>query len=148
MEQKEKQVLVSLIASLIIIVFYSLWVYSKYIESNPEVINDLRFWGRSFIVLIPVAIITQIVIHILFAIINKIVTGEDSSDKDDERDKLIELKSLRVSHWIFVVGFTLAMGAVALGMELWVMFVTLIFSGFLSDLISSSVKIWYYRKGV
>jgi uncharacterized membrane protein len=148
MEQKEKQVLVSVIASLTIIVFYSLWVYSKYIESNPEVINDLRFWGRSFIVLIPVAIITQIVIHILFAIINKIVTGEDSSDKDDERDKLIELKSLRVSHWIFVVGFTLAMGAVALGMELWVMFVTLIFSGFLSDLISSSVKIWYYRKGV
>jgi uncharacterized membrane protein len=148
MEQKEKQVLVSVIASLTIIVFYSLWVYSKYIESNPEVINDLRFWGRSFIVLIPVAIITQIVIHILFAIINKIVTGEDLSDKDDERDKLIELKSLRVSHWIFIVGFTLAMGAVALGMELWVMFVTLIFSGFLSDLISSSVKIWYYRKGV
>jgi len=148
MEQKEKQVLVSLIASLIIIVFYSLWVYSKYIESNPGIINDLKFWGRSFIVLIPVAIITQIVIHILFAIINKIVTGEDLSDKDDERDKLIELKSLRVSHWVFVVGFMSAMGAVALGMELWVMFVTLIFSGFLSDLISSSVKIWYYRKGV
>lgn len=148
MEQKEKQVLVSLIASLIIIVFYSLWVYGKYIESNPGIINDLKFWGRSFIVLIPVAIITQIVIHILFAIINKIVTGEDLSDKDDERDKLIELKSLRVSHWVFVVGFMSAMGAVALGMELWVMFVTLIFSGFLSDLISSSVKIWYYRKGV
>jgi hypothetical protein len=148
MEQKEKQVLVSLIASLIIIVFYSLWVYGKYIESNPGIINDLKFWGRSFIVLIPVAIITQIVIHILFAIINKIVTGEDLSDKDDERDKLIELKSLRVSHWVFVVGFMSAMGAVALGMELWVMFVTLIFSGFLSDLISSTVKIWYYRKGV
>ena len=148
MEQKEKQVLVSLIASLIIIVFYSLWVYSKYIESNPGIINDLKFWGRSFIVLIPVAIITQIVIHILFAIINKIVTGEDLSDKDDERDKLIELKSLRVSHCVFVVGFMSAMGAVALGMELWVMFVTLIFSGFLSDLISSTVKIWYYRKGV
>ena len=148
MGQKEKQVLVSLIASLIIIVFYSLWVFNRYIESNPEIINDLKFWGRSFIVLIPVAIIAQIVIHILFAIINKIVTDEDISDKDDERDKLIELKSLRVSYWVFIIGFMSAMGAVALGMELWVMFVTLIVSGFLSDLISSSVKIWYYRKGV
>ena len=98
--------------------------------------------------LIPVAIIAQIVIHILFAIINKIVTDEDISDKDDERDKLIELKSLRVSYWVFIIGFMSAMGAVALGMELWVMFVTLIVSGFLSDLISSVVKIWYYRKGV
>ncbi len=148
MGQKEKQVLVSLIASLIIIVFYSLWVFNRYIESNPEIINDLKFWGRSFIVLIPVAIIAQIVIHILFAIINKIVTDEDISDKDDERDKLIELKSLRVSYWVFIIGFMSAMGAVALGMELWVMFVTLIVSGFLSDLISSVVKIWYYRKGV
>lgn len=148
MGQKEKQVLVSLIASLIIIVFYSLWVFNRYIESNPEIINDLKFWGRSFIVLIPVAIIAQIVIHILFAIINKIVTDEDISDKDDERDKLIELKSLRVSYWVFIIGFMSAMGAVALGMELWVMFVTLIVSGFLSDSISSVVKIWYYRKGV
>jgi len=116
MGQKEKQVLVSLIASLIIIVFYSLWVFNRYIESNPEIINDLKFWGRSFIVLIPVAIIAQIVIHILFAIINKIVTDEDISDKDDERDKLIELKSLRVSYWVFIIGFMSAMGAVALGM--------------------------------
>lgn len=148
MEQKEKQVLVSLVASLAVIIFYTLYVYNRYIESNPDIINDLKFWGRSFIVLIPVAIITQIVVHILFAIINKIVTNEDLSDKDDERDKLIELKSLRASYWVFITGFMSAMGAVALGMDLWVMFVTLIVSGFLSDLISSSVKIWYYRKGV
>ncbi len=148
MGQKEKQVLVSLFASLVVIVFYSLHVYNRYIESNPEIINDLRFWGRSFIVLIPVAIITQIVVHIVFAIINKIVTNEDLTDREDERDQLIELKSLRASYWVFIIGFMSAMGAVALGMELWVMFVTLIFSGFLSDLISSSVKIWYYRKGV
>lgn len=148
MEQKEKQVLVSLIASMLIIIFYSLYVYNRYIEGNPEIINDLRFWGRSFIVLIPVAIVIQIVIHILFAIINKVVTNEDIQDKDDERDKLIELKSLRVSYWVFIAGFMSAMGAVALGMELWVMFVIIIVSGFLSDLISSSMKIWYYRKGV
>jgi hypothetical protein len=42
----------------------------------------------------------------------------------------------------------LAMGAIALGLQPWVMFVTLIASGFVSELISGSVKIYYYRKGV
>jgi hypothetical protein len=148
MEQKEKQVLVSLTASLAIFIFYSLYVYNRYVEGNPEIINDLRFWGKSFLILIPVAITAQIVIHILFAIINKIVTNEDLSDKDDERDKLIELKSLRVSYFVFIAGFVLAMGAVAIGMELWVMFATLVVGGFLSDLLSAAFKIWYYRRGV
>ena len=148
MGQKEKQVLASLTASVLIIVFYSLYVYNRYIEADPEVLNNFRFWGKSFLILIPVAIIAQIIIHILFAIVNKIVTNEDLDGKEDERDKLIELKSIRVSHWVFTAGFVLAMGSIALGMEPWVMFVTMIASGFLSEVISGSVKIYYYRRGV
>jgi hypothetical protein len=148
MEQKEKLVLASLTASLLVIAFYSLYVYNRYIEADPSVLNDFSFWGKSFLVLIPVAIVSQIVVHILFAIVNKIVTNEDLTGKEDERDKLIELKSIRVSHWVFVSGFMLAMGAIALGLQPWVMFVTLIASGFVSELISGSVKIYYYRKGV
>lgn len=99
-------------------------------------------------ILIPVAIVTQIIIHIVFAIINKIVTNEDIPVIDDERDKLIELKSIRISHWIFTLGFMLAMGSQAIGMQPWVMFITLIGSGFLSGTISEGVKIYFYRKGV
>lgn len=148
MEQKEKQVLVTLITTILIIVFYSLYIYNKYIEVDPEIINSFRFWGRSFVILIPVAIVAQIIIHIVFAIINKIVTNEDIPTIDDERDKLIELKSIRISHWIFTLGFMLAMGSQAIGMLPWVMFVTLIASGFLSGIMSEAVKIYYYRKGV
>lgn len=145
---KEKQTLVTIAATILIMVIYSLYIYNRYIAVEPEIINEFRFWGRSFIILIPVAIITQIIIHILFAIINKIVTNEDIPTRDDERDKLIELKSIRVSHWIFTLGFFMAMGSVALGMQPWVMFVTLIYSGFLSGIISEIVKIFYYRRGV
>jgi hypothetical protein len=148
MEQKEKQVVVTLATTILIIVFYSLYVYNKYIEVNPEIINNLRFWGKTFIILIPVAIVVQIIIHIAFAIINKIVTNEDIPTIDDERDKLIELKSIRISHWIFTLGFMLAMGSQAIGMQPWVMFITLIASGLLSSIISEAVKIYYYRKGV
>jgi hypothetical protein len=94
-----------------------------------------------------VAIAAQIVIHILFAIANKILTNEDMKDITDERDKLVDLKAIRISHWLFTLGFFLAMGSQAIGMQPWVMFITLILSGFISAIISESAKIWYYRKG-
>jgi hypothetical protein len=45
------------------------------------------------------------------------VTNEDMPTTDDERDKLIELKSIRISHWIFTIGFMLAMGSQAIDMK-------------------------------
>jgi len=112
-----------------------------------ELLNDFQFWGKSFLYLIPVAIVVQIVIQILFAIANRIITQEDLPDITDERDKLIELKCTRISHWIFILGFMLAMGSLAAGMKPYVMFLTLISSGFLATLASEIAKIIYYRMG-
>lgn len=148
MEQKEKQAIVSIIGSVLIIGIYSKYVYNNYIDGDLEILNDFQFWGKSFLYLIPIAIVAQIVIHIVFAIVNRIVTQEDLSDLTDERDKLIELKSIRISHWIFVFGFMMAMGSLAMGMKPYVMFLTLISSGFLASLASEVAKIIYYRKGV
>ena len=125
---QEKQILVSVISSILILGFYSLYVYQKYIAGNPEILNDFKFWGRSFLFLIPVSIVVQIIIHIIFAIINKIITNEDFPSITDERDKLIELKAIRISHWIFISGFVLSMGSLTLNMQPYVMFITLIFS--------------------
>jgi len=148
MDQKERQVLVTILATILIFVVYSLFVYNRYIAPDPEIINNPGFWGKAFLLLIPVAIVAQIIIHIIFAIVNKAVTNEDIPSKDDERDKLIELKSIRISHWIFTLGFMLAMGSQALKMELSVMFITLIASGFLSGIISEGAKLYFYHRGV
>jgi hypothetical protein len=83
----------------------------------------------------------------VFAIINKIATNEDIPVISDERDKLIELKAVRISHWIFIFGFMLSMGSQAFGMQPWVMFITLVFSGFVASVISEIARIIYYRKG-
>lgn len=146
--EKEKTILVSVISMILILGFYSLYVYHKYIAGNPDVINDFKFWGKAFLILIPVTIVSQIIIHIIFAIINKIVTNEDISSITDERDKLIELKAIRISHWIFIFGFLLSMGSQAVGMQPWVMFITLIFSGFIAAIVSEIAKIYFYRKGI
>jgi len=147
MNTKEKQIIVSLITSIVILGIYSIYVNNRYISGNPEILNDFKFWGKSFLIFIPVAIAAQIVIHILFAIANKIVTNENIDLIEDERDKMIELKSIRISHWIFTFGFLMSMGSQAIGMQPWIMFVTLILSGFFSSVISEIAKIIYYRKG-
>jgi hypothetical protein len=103
MGHHEKQSIVSIIGSVLVIGFYSLYVYRNYIQADMELLNDFQFWGKSFLYLIPVAIVVQIVIQILFAIANRIITQEDLPDITDERDKLIELKSIRISHWIFIL---------------------------------------------
>lgn len=145
---KEKQALVSMIGSLVILGIYSLYIYYNYIVVQPEIINDLQFWGTAFLILIPISIIAQIIIHIVFAIINKVITKEDIEMLEDEMDKLIELKAARISHWTFILGYMVAMGAIAFGSELYVMFLLLIGSGFLSGSFESLAKIYFYRKGV
>lgn len=147
MGHQEKQSIVSIIGSALVIGLYSLFIYRNYIQADLELLNDFQFWGKSFLYLIPVAIVVQIVIHIIFAIVNRIITQEDMPGFTDERDKLIELKSIRISHWIFILGFMLAMGSLAMGMKPYVMFLTLISSGFIASLASEVAKIIYYRKG-
>jgi len=147
MENKEKQVLVTTISLILIFLCYSLYVYNTSIVDNFNIINNFKFWGKSFLILIPVTIVAQIVIHIIFAIVNKIVTNEDMETKTDERDKLIELKALRISHWVFTGGFLLSMVSLVLEMPPYMMFLMLISSGFLSGLASGIAKIYFYRKG-
>ncbi|RPH33543.1 MAG: hypothetical protein EHM93_04475 [Bacteroidales bacterium] len=147
MYNKEKQILVSLITSLLILGFYSLYIYYNYIAGNPAILNDFKFWGECFLILIPISILAQIIIHIIFAIISKIVTNEDVPTITDERDKLIELKSIRIAHRIFIFGFLLSMGSLAIGMKPWVMFIVLILSGFIACTTSGIAKYIFYKKG-
>ena len=148
MSIQEKQVILSLVNTVLVLLVYSLWIYNRHLSVTQEVINDFTFWGKAFIILVPVTIVVQIVMHILFHIVNAIIYRENVPDQTDERDKLIELKSIRISHWIFILGFFLAMGSQALSMQPWVMFVLLISFGFLAGMASDIAKIIYYRRGI
>ncbi len=148
MDIKEKRILISLIGSVLILGFYAWYVYSRFIAGNPDILNDYSFWGKSFLILIPVAIVTQIVIQIIFAIYIHATSKEEIDPIEDERDKLIELKAIKISHYIFIVGFMLAMGSLALGSQPWIMFVVLIFSGFIASVVNEMIRLYLYRRGV
>lgn len=147
MDNKEKQILVTMISLILIFTVYSIYVYNKFIAVNFDIVNDFKFWGKTFLVLIPITIVAQIIIHIIFAIINKIVTNEDMETKADERDKLIDLKAMRISHYIFTGGFLMSMLALVIGFPAYSMFVILISAGFISGIVSELAKLYFYRRG-
>ncbi len=66
MYPKEKQVLVSLFTMILILGSYSLYVYHQYLAGNPDILNDFKFWGKAYLILIPVSIAAQIIIHYYF----------------------------------------------------------------------------------
>ena len=144
----EKRAVVTLLTMLLILFFYIVYVNSRYEDASLVFNNDFKLWGKAFLILIPVMIVAQIIVHIIFIIINKIITNEDAPAFSDERDKLIELKSTRISHWVFTMGFLVSMATQAFGMEPYVMFVVMIATSFLSPTVSSVAKIIYYRKGL
>ena len=112
-----------------------------------EAMNDLQFWGKAVLVLIPVQIVLTIVSQILFHIFYVAITREKIPSKTDERDKLIQLKATRNSYFAFSGGFLLAMTALALGHPPFVMFVILISGGLVSGIVEGCTQLYFYRRG-
>lgn len=108
----------------------------------------LRYWGSFVLILTVVTIIAHIIISIIFNIIFRMTTGEKEPTFADELDKLIEMKANRISFFMFIIGFLLAMGTLVMNEQLQTMFIILIIAGFISDVIGSVMKLYYYRKGV
>ena len=145
---KEQEIITTIISMLLIIIFYTWYVYQKKVVGNPEIINDFQFWGKSFLLLIPIMVGGMIVIFIVFAIIHKIITNADIDTRTDEMDRFINLKAAKASQWTYSSGFILAMVSQAIGMQPWVLFVVLISSCFIGAIAEGITKIYFYRKGV
>ena len=152
MEEKityqEKKHIASLIGSILIFGGYCLYIYDNIQTNQLAVSDDLYFWAKAFLIMIPVSIVGRILIMIIFAIMNHIITRREEKDLTDERDKLIELKAIRNTHWIFILGFFIAMGSILMGMSMATMFIIIAFSGFISDVAGELSHIWMYRKGI
>ena len=146
---QEKSVIVSLLTSAIVYALFAVLVWQRYRAGSFDADSVLVFWGRALLILMGMQIVFQVVAQILLAIAHAIVTREEEDISfEDERDKLIELKSVRNQFIVFGVGFMLATVALAFGRSITVMFVVLITFLIASDLFSALSKLLYYRRGV
>lgn len=148
MSYQEKKNIVQLISSTVIFAVYCLFVYLRDKDTTLEGEELFRHWGAVILILIPISIVARIVIEIIFIIIHRIATSEKEPSFADELDKLIELKAMRVSYFVFLLGFLLAMGALVLDGQLSAMFIILLLSGFVSEAAGILWKLRLYRRGV
>jgi hypothetical protein len=148
MSYQEKKNIVSLTGSLLVFVFYCLYVFDRYPQATQNSTDTFSFWASVILILIPVSIAAKIIISIVFNIIYRITTNEKEPSFADELDKIIELKATRNSHYVFIIGFLLAMGSLVMNMPPYMMFIILIFSGLMSEVVGVITQIYFYRRGV
>lgn len=148
MSYEEKHNIASLVTLTIVSVPYLIFILNKFNAEAPSTEAELSFWASAILLLIPIRIVAEIIVHILFAIANAIVTGKDELDTTkDERDELISLKSTRNSYYMFCFVMLSAFIAAGVYQSITLLFLILFIGGTVSELMEISSKIYFYRKG-
>ena len=153
MSYQEKKSLTNIFSVIIITGVYALIVYQRYLNGTVDTSDVFRFWAITILIFIPISVVARIITMIILAISNSVVQtakGEEIDNVDfvDERDKIIELKSMRMALMIFALGFILALVTQVFNMSNHMFFITIIVFGVISDVVSEIITIYYYRKGV
>lgn len=142
---QERSNLVSLVAALVVSVPYLFYVFMKYQSQSLSTIDEVTFWATAILLMIPLRIVAEIILYILFSIVRTIVTQKNEDSITDERDKLISLKSTRNSSYAFMIGVMLAILSVVFLKSIATFFIAFIIAGFISELVGIISKIYYYQ---
>lgn len=148
MSYREKENIINIFSGLLITAIFAWEVYQRHLDGRIDLTDDFQLWGKIFLIYAGVSIVARIIIYIIFHIINAIATREQDIPAEDERDNLIKLKAIRNSHYTFVVGFMVAIIALAIGLPAYSLFIIFVLSGVISELIDNGSQIYYYRKGI
>jgi len=139
------------VTTILLMVGYLFYVFGSQGAVNLSKVLDFQFWGIFILKLTVLMVVAKIILFILFAIFKKVKNrnmDEEDLEFTDERDKLIEMKSDRYSHWIAMFGFMVSMIPVSMGYSVQYMFITILIFGFVSALMSDVWKIYFYKKGI
>ncbi len=148
MSYHEKENIVNIFSGLLIALIYWWIVYQRHLEGQFDLTGDVQKWGVVFLIFMGVSIVARIIIYIIFHILNYIATREEDIPVSDERLKLIKLKATRNSHFSFVVPVGAGFLLLALGVQVYWLFILFIIGGLLSELVDNGSQLYYHRKGV
>ena len=150
MTYRENSVTVSLVSYLLILGYYSVnWLQMYQVEGlNSAVI--FKLWAIVIVAGIVLNIVGNILTNIVLSIVHAIKTGTDKEPHfvEDERDKLIDLKGVKVSYIMFSIGVFLAMLSFVFGQPPLVMFSLIILFYLKAEIIGDLSQLYLYRKGV
>ena len=159
MSYQEKKTLASIVTGVLVVAAYCVYALGK-IQSQVAVLDNLQFWGTTMLIFIGIgvaaAIVIQIIFHILLSISIAVKEGTDKGVEkkmkgemvEDEMDKLIELKSMKLGFAVCGAGFIAALISLAANSPAGVMLNILFLSFFLGSLSEGAMSLYYYRAGV
>ena len=165
MSYQEKRTIVSIISGMFILTEYFIYVYGK-VQSGVIAADDLKFWALTMLIFIGIGvaatIIIQIVFHILLSVsiaVKEQLQNGKCDDKEldktielemvtDERDKLIELKSMRNGFIVTGIGFVTALVSLVFDYSPAVMINIMFVSFNAGSLLEGFTQLYFYKKGV
>lgn len=164
MSFKEKRSITSIIIGVLMLIGYCVYAYGRF--KTGLVDNDIKFWSSIILKFVGISIVVTIIVQILFHILYSIsiaikegIKNKDVEDKkiensvkaemvEDEMDKLIKLKSMRVGFVISGCGFLGGLLTVLLNYSIGVMINVMFISFVMGPIIEGFVQIYFYRRGV
>lgn len=161
MSYQEKKTLTSIASGALLLAAYCLYAFNP--THTPA---DLKHWAITMLVFIGIGIVLTIIIQIVFHILLSIsiaikekIQNNECDDKEiekniksemveDERDKLIELKSSRVGFTIAGFGFILALLSLVFNYSPAVMLNILFITFSFGSVCEGFTQLYFYNKGI
>jgi len=147
MSRHEVNIIATIISTALVFAIYWVKMHQMYQGGMFNTADTASLVGKAILLLIVVQIAVNIVIRIASHILFYVTRGEDEPDLEDERDKLIELRGLRISFFVLSGGFILSMIALAVGQPIFLVFNLIIFSFTVGDMTGNALKLHHYRRG-
>lgn len=158
MSYQEKRTIANIIAGVLVLAAYCIYVFGKY-QSGVVDGGDLKFFAGAMLLYIGIGIVATIIIQIVFHIVLAISVAikekcdESAIEKsmesvEDEMDKLIGLKSKSIGFIIFGIGFVAALVSLVLDFPPAVMLNIIFLSCSLGSLGEGFLSLHYYKKGI
>lgn len=160
MSYPQKRTLVTIFAMTLIYAAY--WIYAS---SNLQIGDPLNNWAITMLIFGGVTVIAMVIVQILFHIFLSVgiavretvmdpnVDGDKISQSvkrefiEDERDRMLALKSSQVGSSIYGIGFFAGLISLVFYAPPALMLNIVFAAGFLGSVIEGVVNLIYYRRG-
>lgn len=165
MTYQVKKTITAIISGVVVLGVYLFYAFGRY-QSGLLAPDDLKNWAQLMLIFIGVGIAATIVIQIIFHIMLSIsiaikeniknggCTDQEIENKiqfeivEDEMDKLIELKSLRVGVIVAGVGFVISLIFLVLSYPPMLMLNIVFISFSFGSILEGFTKLYYYKRGI
>ncbi len=145
---EERNTWTYLVISLIVMLIFGTRIYDATVAGLFDGPDGLRTWARTVLTYIPIAIVMVIIGVIMLNILYGIATGgDDLTMKEDERDRHIGLRGMRVTGAVFSTGWIIAVILLALGSSALQALNLMLIAAWFSDVAGNLVKLFFYRRG-